>query len=137
MFQVHAGGAGGQLLLPDGDLVALNGGRDDHDGQGRSGQLGQDGQVLVDAALGFGEGGEGFGQFGAALRAQHHEAPGEELAVVRGAGAEVEDLLDLGLGRAGGGQKLGRGRAAHGQTGQDRVRADGQGQGGVEIGHAV
>ncbi|MNT15205.1 hypothetical protein D3C72_1502470 [compost metagenome] len=137
MFQVHADGAGGQLLLPDRDLVALDRGRDDHDGQGRIGQLGQDGQVLVDAALRFSEDGQGLGQVGAALRAQHHEPPGEELAVVGGAGAEVEDLLDLGLGRAGGGQQLGRGRAAVRQAGQNFVGADGQGQGGVEIGHAV
>jgi hypothetical protein len=46
-------------------------------------------------------------------------------------------LRELGLGRTGGSHTRGGGRAAHGQAGQNFVGADGQGQGGVQIGHAV
>ncbi|MNI30261.1 hypothetical protein D3C73_841020 [compost metagenome] len=137
MLQVHADGAGRQLLLPHRDLVTLDRGRDHQDGQGRIGKLGQDGQVLGDAALGLGQGGQGLGQFGAALGAQDDEAPGEELAVVGRAGAQGQDLLDLGLRRAGRGQQLGRGRAARRQARQQLLGTDGQGQGGGEVGHAA
>jgi hypothetical protein len=134
VFEVHAHGAGGQQLLPFRHLGVGDRGGDDQEGHGRGGQLAQHGARLVRLGLAVGERQQGAGQLGPGLRPQDDEAPREQLAVVRGAGAQGEDARDLLRRRTGQGQGLGGGGAAAGEPILHLRRGERQGQGGSEIG---
>ena len=80
---------------------------------------------------------EAGGDVGARLGTQDNEAPREQLAVVGRAGAQGQDLVQFGLGRAGRDQGLGRGGAPLGQAVPEIFGRNGRGQGFVEGDHAV
>ena len=133
--EVHGQRPGGQFLLPDGDLVILDGRGHHHDGDRRGGQLGEDGAGLVGVGLVVGERLECMGKGRARVGSQHHQPPGEELAVVGGAKADPEDGLEVRIGRSGAREGLGRSRAPGRQIVDQGGVAAGKGEGGGKLSH--